>query len=80
MHDSHAEEVLTKWQKREVSENSWIVSIDEIKARGYDLSPKNPNGADVEALLSPEELLGEIAKNQVEIDGVISSLKKILKK
>jgi type I restriction enzyme M protein len=80
IHDSDFEEVFTKWQKREISENSWLISIDEIKERGYDLSPKNPNSADVDAHLSPEEILGEIEGNQKEIVGVLSSLKKILKK
>lgn len=80
MHDSDAETVFTKWQKREVSENSWIVSIDEIKARGYDLSPKNQNSADVDEHLSPADLLVEIQKNQTEIDNILSSLNEILKK
>ena len=78
--DEHTDEVFEKWKKREVSDTSWIVSIDDIKKRGFDLSPKNPTLANVDALLTPDVILGEIEKNQTEIDNVLSSLKEVLKK
>ncbi len=78
--DEHFEEVLEKQKKREVSDRSWIVSIEDIKKRGYDLSPKNPTIIDHPDLLSPDEILGEIEKNQNKINEVVSSLKIILKK
>lgn len=78
--DEHTEDVFKKWKKREVSDTSWIVSIDEIKKRGYDLSPKNPTLANVDEILSPDVILGEIEKNQRDINDVLSSLKAVLKK
>ncbi len=77
--DEHFEEVFEKWKKREVSENSWVVPIEKIKERGYDISPKNPNRGDEAALLPPDEILKEIENNQREIDKVASALKEILK-
>ena len=37
---------LAKWQDRLEGENSWIVPIADIVARGYDLSARNPNRQD----------------------------------
>jgi hypothetical protein len=36
-------EFLKKWRKRTKGDNSWVVPIDVIIERGYDLSAKNPN-------------------------------------
>jgi len=80
MQDENFEDVFERWKKREVGEKSWIVPIAAIKERGYGLSPKNPNGSTGDASLPPDEILGEIEKNQREIDSVVSSLKEILKK
>jgi len=78
--DEHLEDVFEKWKKREISESSWVVPIEKIKERGYDISPKNPNGGDSDTLLTPNEILKEIEQNQREIDKIASSLKDILKK
>jgi len=72
--DSDLEEVFKKWQKKQVSNNSWVVSIDELKKKGFDLSPKNPNKADEEELLSPVELISKIEEAQ---GGIATILKKI---
>ena len=78
--DEHTEEVFEKWKKHEISDTSWVVSIEDIKKRGFDLSPKNPHRAESAALLPPNEILEEIGKSQHEIDDVLSSLKSVLKK
>jgi len=78
--DEHLEDIFKKWKKREISESSWVVPFREIKERGYDISPKNPNVSDGGILLSPEKILKKIEKNQREIDEVTISLKEILKK
>lgn len=77
--DKSVEEIFEKWKKREISENSWTVPIDVIKERGYDLSPKNPTLASVDEMLSPNAILGEMEKNQKEIDNVLASLKETIK-
>lgn len=76
--DEHLEEVFEKWKKREVSGTSWIVSMETIRERGYDISPKNPTSTDSAALLPPVEIIGEIEKNQREIDDLLTLLKKSL--
>src|SRR3989338_5115811 len=78
--DENLQEVFEKWKKREVSDTSWIVPVETIKEGGYDISPKNPTSADIAALLPPAEIIGEIEKNQQEIDALLTSLKKAVAK
>ena len=78
--DDNLQEVFEKWKKREVSDTSWIVPIETIKDRTYDISPKNPTSADIAALLPPAEIIDEIEKNQQEIDTLLTSLKKAVAK
>lgn len=46
----------TWWDKREENEYAWKVTIDEIKAKGYNLDVKNPHSEE-EELLDPEVAL-----------------------
>jgi type I restriction enzyme M protein len=71
---SQIEDFLGKWEGRVVGENSWLVPVEEIAKRGFDLSAKNPNRKDdyehkpalelVQSIKSKEErvleLLGEL--------------------
>jgi type I restriction enzyme M protein len=76
--DSDLTEIFEKLKKREVSNNSWIVSIEEIKKNGFELTPKNPNIKNQKTLFSPEKIIDKIEDNQKEIDMIISSFKKII--
>lgn len=78
MQDSDFEEIFEKWKKREISKNSWLVSIDEIKERGFDLSPKNPNEVKEKELLKPLELVNELRTNNKDIADMLNSLEKDL--
>jgi type I restriction enzyme M protein len=53
------------WHKREKNERAWKVSIDEIKAGGYNLDIKNPIVVN-NAHRDPEELLAD-APNDVKM-------------
>ena len=77
--DEHFDEVFEKWKKREVSENSWVVPIEKIKERGYDISPKNQNENNDDIYLSPNKVLKGIESDQREIGFVVSALKEIFK-
>ena len=46
------------WDNREENEHAWKVSIEDIKASGYNLDIKNPNAPDA-VLGDPAELLDE---------------------
>jgi len=75
----HLDEVFGKWQKREISNTSWIVPIEKIKERGFDLSAHNPNSSDNGTIIPPKEILSDIEQNQKEVENLIASLKSFLK-
>ena len=62
---------------REETEFSWRVSIDDIKANGYNLDIKNPNKVD-EDHGDPVELLGKYKKLMAEVAEVRDNLKQEL--
>ncbi|ACV24092.1 class I SAM-dependent DNA methyltransferase [Methanocaldococcus fervens] len=76
--DKDFEDALKKFEKREISENSWIVSIEEIKKRDYDLTPKNPNKKEEIEYREPEEILKEIEEVDLRIEGIIKKIKSML--
>ncbi|MDD2302210.1 MAG: class I SAM-dependent DNA methyltransferase [Eubacteriales bacterium] len=59
------------------TEQAWKVSIDEIKARNYNLDIKNPHVAE-QVSHDPDELLETYAKQRQEISALRDQLKAIL--
>jgi len=78
INDSDLENVFKKWQKREKSESTWAVLIDDIAKRNFDLSPKNPNKVGVEELLRPKELMKRINGSHKEVEKILNNIKKLL--
>ena len=56
------------------TENSWIVPIDEIKERDYDLSARNPNRAEAETYCHPAEITASLLEKERQILSVIEEL------
>lgn len=65
------------FKTRVETEQAWKVSVEDIKARGYNLDIKNPHVADV-VEHDPEELLQSYASQQADIQGLRDQLKSIL--
>ena len=63
--------------KRVETEQAWKVSIDDIKARNYNLDIKNPHVGE-QINHDPDELLEKYATQQQEISGLREQLKTIL--
>jgi type I restriction enzyme M protein len=62
---------------REAGPQAWLVSIEEVKARGYNLDFKNPHAvADDHG--DPETLLEDLARAEAETAGLRDQLKAIL--
>lgn len=76
--DEDFEDVLNKSEKREISENSWVMGIDEIVEKEYDLTAKNPNKLPPPNPIEPQELLFEIENLDYEIDKVIKDIRDLL--
>ncbi|MDO8498928.1 MAG: class I SAM-dependent DNA methyltransferase [bacterium] len=76
--DDHTKDAFTKYQKREISENSWVVSAEEIVGKNYDLSAKNPNGKGDTEHKSPEQILKSIKENEKDIQKLISEIENLI--
>jgi len=71
----HFEEILKLLPERASSEHSWLVSVEELKARNYDLKAVNPNRKREEDTPTSEELLSVIEAQEVEIATALSALR-----
>jgi type I restriction enzyme M protein len=69
-------EIVKKWwdYRSKNSPNAWKVSIEEIKAKNWNLDFKNPNVGEVEKQFSSKELVERILEKE---KNVISLLKKL---
>jgi len=68
---------ISKRKGRVENEQAWLVSIDEIIARNYNLDIKNPYVGEVVSH-DPEELLADYTKQQADIQKLRDQLKNIL--
>jgi len=59
------------------TEQAWKVSIDEIKARNYNLDIKNPHQGE-QVSHDPDEMLAKYEQQQVEIQEIRDQLRDIL--
>lgn len=61
-----------------LSECSWIISAEDIKARGYDLTARNPNRQEAEILPPPMEILAGLLERERQILSIMEELKEFL--
>jgi len=57
---------------------SWAVDVATIDTGSYDLSVKNPNGGEVVAMRSPQEILNEIAALDAESAEVLATIRDLV--
>lgn len=74
----HLKPCIDWWDKREENEVAWKVTINEIKARNYNLDFKNPHVVD-EDHGDPAELLAKLEQSEAETAKLRDKLKAILK-
>lgn len=65
------------WENREENKYAWKVSVDEIKANGYNLDIKNPHQEE-DDLGSPEEILEQYRNAEKEISRIQEEIIKVL--
>jgi type I restriction enzyme M protein len=73
----HFKPCIDWWDKREENEVAWKVTIDEIKARGYNLDIKNPHTVE-EDHGDPAELLAKLNESEAATARLRDKLKTIL--
>jgi type I restriction enzyme M protein len=57
---------------------SWSVDVAAVNAGTFDLSVKNPNGGEVVAHRSPQDIMDEIAALDAEAAEVLASIRELL--
>ena len=57
---------------------SWSVDVAAVNASTFDLSTKNPNGGEVVAHRSPQDIMDEIAALDAEAAEVLASIRELL--
>ena len=85
-HFAEAREIWHVWDayrrnrglRPEPNERSWVVPADEIKARGYDLTARNPNRPEGEQLPSPVEIVARLLEKEREILSIVEELDELL--
>ena len=71
----HFEDFFKLLPERSPSERFWRVSVEELKAKNYDLKAVNPNRKQEEDTRTPEELLSIIERQENEIASAITTLR-----
>ena len=74
----HFNEFFELLPTRKASENSWTVTIEEIKARNYDLKATNPNRIEQTDTRTPTDLLAEIEHQNTTLTTALTNLRKTL--
>ncbi|HBY94534.1 MAG TPA: restriction endonuclease subunit M [Chloroflexi bacterium] len=77
-----ADEVRSAWQahhndgapKPAEPYTSWVETLDDLKARGYDLSARNPNQDDRVTLPHPAELTARLLERTRELHSILENL------
>ncbi len=85
-HFAEARELYRGWEayrkgeapRPEPTERSWVVTIDEIRQRGYDLTPHSPNRSNDINHEPPETLLWRLTETQERIRSALDDLKATL--
>lgn len=67
------------WNNRVENDNAWRVSIDEIKARGYNLDIKNPKEQVQKELESSEVIMNRLNDSNKVVNALLGEISKILR-
>ena len=73
------EQFITLYQKRSNTENSWLINKKNISTVNWDLTVTNPNKKDTSDKRTPEQILAEIEKLDIEAAEALYLIKKELK-
>lgn len=78
LNEKDLEDFRNLYPSKDKSENSWIVNIDSIDTKSYDLSVKNPNQKEEVALREPKAILEEMKALDAESQVILNSILNLL--
>ena len=79
LNDDDLTEFVKLQKTRADSPKSWSIDVAGIDTETFDLSAKNPNGGEVVAHRSPQEIMEEISRGDAEAAEVVKKIKALLK-
>ncbi|MCB4744959.1 MAG: SAM-dependent methyltransferase, partial [Sulfurovum sp.] len=74
---AHFKEFLAIWRERKLTDNSWIVNVNDIT--DYDISAKNPNSVEVVEHKAPLEIVESIKSNGAKIEKIMNEIEAVIK-
>lgn len=60
------------------SDKSWTVAVEDVDTATWDLSVKNPNAPEAEALRSPEQIIADMLARDAETAGILEEIRGML--
>ena len=78
LNDSDLAEFISLQKTKPESENSWSIRIADVQTHNYDLSVKNPNTPEEEALRSPQEIIKEMELLDTQTNSIIQNIKELI--
>jgi len=78
LNDSDLAEFVAFSKSKQLSNNSWIVNVDDVDKATWDLSVKNPNRSDKIAVRTPQEVIAEIEELDAEATEVLKAIREML--
>lgn len=78
LNDSDLAEFISLQKTKPESENSWNIKIADVQTHNYDLSVKNPNSPEEEALRSPQNIIKEMELLDAQTNSIIQNIKKLI--
>ncbi len=76
--DEHFDDCREKLKTREVSENSWFVSADEVVKRGYNLTARNPQKPSEAKARPPGKILASLMERETKLSSILGELEELL--
>jgi type I restriction enzyme M protein len=78
LNERDLEEFVVLSDTQAESENSWCVNVQDINKSKWDLTATNPNRKDITDKRTPEKILAEIEKLDLETAKAIAAIKELL--
>ena len=75
LNENDLAEFVKLQRKKEDSENSWLVDVDDVDKTTFDLSVKNPNKKDETILRQPQEILNEMKTLDKENADILKTIR-----
>ncbi|MDA3885036.1 MAG: N-6 DNA methylase [Candidatus Delongbacteria bacterium] len=78
LNDNDLKKFVELQKTKPETEKSWMLKIGEIATETFDLSVKNPNTPEEAPLRSPEVILAEMEKLDIETKDILKSIKDLI--